>query len=601
MRNTISSLAKRISSGALARAGAATLVSALLSGCGLNGEPGLKGITPLNPSGSVHGGQQPVSGALIQLYSVGTTGSGSPSTALIGSTVTTNQSGIFTLPAYSCAAATQVYITATGGDPGEGTNSNLSEMAVLGPCSSLSSSTFININELTTVAAAYALAPFMSDYLHVGATGSNPPALVNAFNTANLLINFSSGVSPTPPSGMILPVKQLNTVADILASCVNTTGATSATCTTLFAATGKTDTIGAALAMAKNPGSSAITALFSLQVPTPPFQPALSSQPNDFTMPISYTGPELSTPYGIAIDATGSAWVTNESGSSVVKAPTPSTAFATTTYGAGGLIAPRGISLDRAGNVWIANTGGNNVVKLTSGGVVVGSSPFSDGGISAPVAIANDSAGNAWIANFNAGSISELGSTGTAVGSSPFTGSGAISSPLSVALDSNGGVLIGNAGTGQLCIFSNAAVFQSCVDDGQLFGATAVAVSRSGNVSMSGMTSGSAVAGAFTLATNTGTVIANSPGLGGGLTLPVAVAYDGAGNTWFANNNSISEFGGLVADSPSTGLGSLNSPAGIAVDASGNIWTTNSGDNSITIFVGLGTPVVTPLAANVGP
>ena len=107
--------------------------------------------------------------------------------------------------------------------------------------------------------------------------------------------------------------------------------------------------------------------------------------------------------------------------------------------------------------------------------------------------------------------------------------------------------------------------------------------------------------GAITLAASTGTVVVGSPFSGGGLTSPVAAAYDGNGNSWFANSGSLSEFAGGVALSPSGGFGNLNSPAGVAVDASGNVWTANAGDNSISIFVGLGSAVATPLAANVGP
>ncbi len=48
-------------------------------------------------TGSVHGGQQPVSGATIQLYTVGTSGDGSAATPLLTSAVTTNASGGFVL------------------------------------------------------------------------------------------------------------------------------------------------------------------------------------------------------------------------------------------------------------------------------------------------------------------------------------------------------------------------------------------------------------------------------------------------------------------------------------------------------------------------
>jgi streptogramin lyase len=592
---------------AASRLGGCLLASMLLAGCGMNSSLSTATTSSTNPlltmQGKVFGGQQPVVGATIQLYTVSTSTVAGASTALItGPTVTSLAGGAFNITGdYSCTSATQVYITATGGNSGSGTNSSLSLMTALGPCSALTSTTFININELTTVAAVYSLAPYMTDYLHVGSTSTGTNGLTNAMKTANLLVNVANGGVIAAPPGVTLPTATLNTLGNIIASCVNTTGSGSPACNSLFGATGASDSADAALYFAKHPASAALTALYSLGSSTAPFQPSLTSQPNDFTLTVKYTGNELFSPYGIAIDASGNAWVTNESGRSIVKAPALSSTFATTTFTLGGLLAPRGISIDRSGNLWIANTGGNTVVELSSSGTLLSGGGYTGGGISAPVAIANDSAGNAWVANFSGNSVTELSTTGTASGASPITGSSALSYPTSLALDSTGRVLVGNSGTGQLCIFSNAAALQSCITDGSLFGSTGVAVNASGSVAMSGSTTGSAVAGAFTLATNTGTVIANSPGAGGGLVLPSAVAYDGAGNTFFANSASLSEFSALNAVSASTGFGTLSTPEGIAVDASGNVWTANAGDNSISIFIGLGSPVVTPLAANVGP
>ena len=607
MRITSSAIFTPLATRVLIFAGVAAVASALLTGCALNGTSstalGGSSTTPqARFQGKVFGGQQPVSGATIQLYTVGTAGIASAATPLIASPGVTNASGQFAITGtYSCTSATQVYIVATGGNSGSGTNPALSLMAALGPCNSLTPSTFINMNELTTIAAVYALSPYMTDYAHIGATGSNPAGLVNAFKTANLLVDSGLGASPTPPSGMTLPTTRLNTLADILAACVNTTGASSTGCTALFTATGASETIGAGLAIAKNPGSAAVTALYSLAIPTSPFVPMLGAKPNDFTLALNYTGAELASPYGIAIDASGNAWVTNEAGFSVVKAPSPTQTFATTSYNTAGLIAPRGISIDPSGNVWIANTGGNNVVKLTSAGSPAVGSPFSSGGISAPIAVANDSGGNAWVANFNGNSITELSSAGIASGSSPVTGSGALNGPTSIALDANGRVAVANAGSGQLCLFNNSAALQSCISDGTLFAASSVAVSTGGNVTLTGSETGASVTGALTIATSTGIVIPGSPFTGGGLALPTAAAYDGNSNSWLTNSGSLSEFAGGTAVSPTTGFGSLNSPAGVAVDASGNIWTANSGDNSVSIFVGLGTAVTTPLAANVGP
>ena len=598
----------------LGTAAAAMGLAMLLSGCAFSGSSTGKAVSggstggQARVSGSVFGGQQPVSLSTIQLYTVGTSALGSASAPLISATVMSNASGSFSITGdYSCTGATpgtQVYITATGGNAGSGSNTSINMMAALGSCATLlagGNSVFININELTTVAAVYALAPFMTDYTHIGAVGSNPTGLVNAFATAAALVNAGAGQIAAPPAGITLPVTRLNTLADILAACINTTGSTSTQCTTLFSTTGSTETIGAMLAIAKNPGSAAYTPLYTLANGTSPFMPTLTAQPNDFTLAINYTGTELQGPYGVAVDAAGNAWVSNEAGASVVKVPHPAAGFVTSAYtGAGTILAPRGVSIDRTGNVWIANTGGNNVVELSSAGVVLSAAGYTGGGLSGPVAIANDSAGNAWVANLNGNSITELGSNGTPAAGSPLSGSGALSQPTAIALDSTGRVLVANAGSGAYCTFSSAGVFQSCPNDGRLLGATGIAVNSS-TVVMSGSTTGTAVAGAFTLASNGGTVNAASPIAGGGLALPTAVALDGGGRSWFANTASISEFAGTTSVSPATGFNGINSPGGIAVDASGNVWTANTGDNSVSIFVGVATPVGTPLALNVGP
>jgi len=259
----------------LAASVAALGLAAMLSGCSssLPSNFGVVAPTPGNAghlTGKVFGGQQPVSGSTIQLYTVGTTGLKSASTALIGSTVTSDANGNFAITGdYSCTGTTpgtQVYLTATGGNSGSGTNSNLTMAAALGSCATLlanAATTFITINEVTTVAAAYALAPFASSITSIGATGSNPSGLVNAFANAALLANTSAGSAGAAglATGVTVPTTEINTLADILAACVNTTGSASTQCTTLFSATGATDTFGAALGIARNPGAAAITAL----------------------------------------------------------------------------------------------------------------------------------------------------------------------------------------------------------------------------------------------------------------------------------------------------------------------------------------------------
>jgi hypothetical protein len=139
-----------------------------------------------------------VSGATVQLYAAGTTGDGSAATAMLSPSVTTDANGEFTLTGlYTCpSAGTLVYLVATGGNPGlNGTanNSALALMAALGPCGNLTSSTFIVVNELTTVAAVYSLAPFMTSATSVGWGANDQTALSSAFMLATQLVNTATG------------------------------------------------------------------------------------------------------------------------------------------------------------------------------------------------------------------------------------------------------------------------------------------------------------------------------------------------------------------------------------------------------------------------
>jgi streptogramin lyase len=574
-------------------------------------------------TGNVHGGQNPVSAATIQLYAVGSTGLQSAATALITSSsvvggtgtypVVTNSSGDFNITGdYTCPTPSpQVYLVATGGNSGGGTNSAIALMAPLGDCATLklnTATTFVQINELTTVASAYALAPFMSGFANVGAATVNAPGLINAVANFNNLVNLSTGVAggASLPAGATVPVAEINTLGDVLAACVNTSSSTSTNCNTLFGPTAATDTIGAALAIAKNPGASSLTVLYTLASPTAPFQPtlSLSAPPNDWTIAIKYTATgTLNTPYGIAIDAAGNAWITNLGGSAVTKLTSAGTLVSN--YSATGLIGAKGIAIDRSGNVWVANTPMNSVIEFNSSGVA--DTPYTVGGLNGPVSIAMDSGGNAWVANLVGNSVTEIGPAGTAVKTSLSAGS-TISGPSGIALDSSGNVYVANSGNGNVVKLTNstgAAAVGSPLTDVALQGTTAVAVDGSGNGWATGSTTGSAIAGAVSQFSSSGTPASDSPLTNGGLALPVGVAISGT-NAWVTNGGTSGSLSQLQLSqtaplSPAAGLGSLSSPAGVAIDPSGDIWTANSGDNTVSVFIGLTSPVTTPLAANVGP
>jgi hypothetical protein len=273
-------------------------------------------------TGKAHGGQQPISNASIFLYEVGTDGDGSASTNLLNTTVSTDTYGMFSIPAgaYQCPSSTTlVYIVASGGNPGlaQGTyNAAIILAAALGQCGTLSSSTFISIDEVTTVAAVSALAPFMASYDYVGSTASDAATLANRFTLAAQLASYAAGTAPGSniPSGMVAPVTTINTLANVLASCVNTAGGASgdhSMCGNLFALSGgtaTTDTIAATLVIANNPTSNA-SDLFSLAIAQPPFLPELSSAPTSWSI-VLQTVPVITWPtpsnitYGTALSAT---------------------------------------------------------------------------------------------------------------------------------------------------------------------------------------------------------------------------------------------------------------------------------------------------------
>ncbi|MDR3750394.1 MAG: ice-binding family protein [Terracidiphilus sp.] len=268
------------------------------TGCGM-GNQGSSASSPSTSTtqtiqGSVYGGQQPVVGATIQLYAAGTTGLGQGATPLISAPLpTTNANGSFTFTYTLPSTPSHFYIVATGGRPGSGNpeNPDIVMMAALGSCTASTTipSTYININEVTTAAAVLELQPFIAAptgiagaSVVIGAPAANYNDLRTAFENVSSLASVSTGavVNSTGSKG-----KLINTLADILASCVNSdpTSATPNNCSNLFSYatpssdTAAADTVQAAWYIAQNPTRN-VSALFGLVPPNPPFV-ALSSAP----------------------------------------------------------------------------------------------------------------------------------------------------------------------------------------------------------------------------------------------------------------------------------------------------------------------------------
>ena len=599
------------------RSFAAALVAGSLSlfliGCSTGTVSDLTGTTKIAATGVhgiVHGGQQPVTGSTITLWSVGAAGYGSAGTSL--ATATTDATGSFNITGtYTCPASDPyVYITSTGGNPGLGgsvNNTAISLMAALTDCNTLktnAATTYIFINEATTVASAYALAQFMNT--STGAIGSysySNTGLQNAFSAVTNLVNTTTGnaYSVTPNGNGVVPQQEINTLADILAACVNTSSGSSTACASLFSnVTGAPgNTLLAALEIALHPATNASN-LYALAGGTPPFQPTLGAAPNDWTVALSYNVGG-SAPRQIAIDGPGNIWITNfNSGGTnstlskinTLGVPQNGSPFHTNMNGASAL------AIDVANDAWVGNTGNGTLVAYSNlGGPFFG--PVS--GLNTPLAMAFDSNDFLWISNNGGSSVAEFNPGNQSFISTGFTGG--IITPFAIALDTAGNAWVANASTvTELSVFGTASS-ASPINSGGIASPSGIAIDGSSNVWISNNSTGN-----LAELNSAGTALSGSGYSGGGLGPSNGVAIDGAGNVWVTDRtlNRLTEFNSSgTALTPSTGYqgGSLNGPKALAIDGSGNIWVANNAGTTtgsittwISEFVGAAAPAYTPLS-----
>jgi len=607
-------------------------VVALVAGCGSNG-----GGTVINPppppdftvTGKVIEGQQSVSGAQVEIFAAGAGGYGSGET-LLANAALTGASGNFTLDGnVACpSASTLVYITATGGTVGSAAaNSAIGLMAAIGTCGSLSTPPTITVDEVTTVAAVWALSPFLKSGGHLGTSSGNAQGLANAFANINNLVTLATGAAPgtSAPTTATIPTTKINTLADILAACVGSSSSTA--CSTLFAAatpaggSAPENTLDAALDIARNPGSN-VAALFALGSTAGPYQPALTAAPPDWTLAVNYKGAGLSTPGSIALDATGNVWVANYFESVTELSNSGQAISPAGGFTGGGLTESYGLTANSDGSIWVTdeqsggsvNGGEGSVTVLNSSGAVTsGTNGYSGGGVFFPIAAAADTDGSVWIANYGDSSATRFSLAGSPVSGSTGFGSGELEGPVAVAIDAGHNAWFANqaAASGSVTsISADGTTVNTIVVGGEApSGIATDSVADSANAATGHVwTANYYTASVSELALHSdGSVTVVSTGYtGGGLEHPNGITVDGVGNVWVGNyrGSSITELAGAGSSapgtpiSPSTGYGSdasLTAPFAVAVDASGNLWVSNQGSSTITQFVGAATPVKTPV------
>jgi len=623
-------------------------------------------------TGTAYGGQSPIYGAQIYLVEASTTGYGTQVTSLIadytcptgsgaiagcissnvaGSNgfyyVATNNSGFYSLQRaqYSCTPGGQVILVSLSGRPGNVSNplnTAAGEMSVLGTCittgsglSLVPANSQVFTNEVSTVAAAYAFAGFWgADEFHLGSANTTlaKTGILNAANNAANMYNIANGSTATARTSTVagngaVPADEIDSIANSLAACVNSTGPTSAGCATLLSdaksggttGTTPTDTNQVAINIAHNPTAN-IAAIFGNAGSSPAFgSPILSSAPNDFTIAINYTNASLANPTGIAIDASGNAWIANFN-DGITKLSPAGALLATEGNAVYGFIDPNGIAIDTSGNAWIADEGGS-LIELNSSAIPIsgttigadGYAGYSNDASNEATGVAIDKSGNVWVSQ-QFSIVNEFSSSGADLtGDIGFPATNLISS-YGVAVDASNNILV----TNDVASASKGSVFKFSQTGSVTYGSgtkgygytlseknpTAIALDSSSNIWVTN---------------NTGNTISKfsdtdgSPVSYTGLFGPAGIAFDGAGNAWVTNssNNSLAEisnsgtfiststgFTGAAGTTTATPTTSLNTPTDIAIDPSGNVWVTNNTNSVVTEFIGAATPVVTPIVAN---
>jgi hypothetical protein len=273
---------------------------AFLAGCGFSGSSTAI-QAPVTLRGTVHGGQKPVSGAKVQLYSAGTAGRGSASIPLLSTPVDSDSEGDFLIPAsYYCPfASSQLYLIARGGNPGlpsGADNPAIALTTMLGACGGLTASSPISINEVTTVGSVWPVASYMKSPTDLGSTAGDS-AFLSAASSVNQFIDIAQGSSPgvATPVSYFAESAKLYSLADVLDKCVNSPGGSAgdgSACGALFSMAtpqgggAPTDTMSAAMRIAQSPYNE-VSGIYGLTAAPAAFQPTLTAAPSDWTLALS--------------------------------------------------------------------------------------------------------------------------------------------------------------------------------------------------------------------------------------------------------------------------------------------------------------------------
>ena len=620
------------------------IVGSVVTACGGGGGGGAASSTPVPPSpasvsvnwlGVVNAAGHPLSGAKVTIYAAASNRGSAPQSL---AQVTTDANGQFAVPSVPALPAVGQVVYAVA----DGSNGVTRLLTVMGAyCATDSTCSFatnVTLNELTTVAASYSLAAYMTDGTTVTLAG-NSTGVLNAAKTFASLINPTTGHVSASLVGLNCQgsvseqtncalVQKMNTLAHFTASCSAAASATDKACAQWLALGNQaTDTLGLLLQIAtqaavRNNGSGVFNAMTaSSSTPSSLYAPVLAAAPADWTLALSITGGGLSSPVDMALDAQGQVWVVDGTSTGALSkfgadgVPlSPASGFV-----GNGLAGPQGAAVDSVGRIWVANWAQGSGTSLSifnndgsagTGSPVMQTVQNGVASLVGPIDLALAPNGAIWVANYGNSTLSQFSSNG-ALAIGPVAGAG-LSFPTRLATDNTGNVWLVNSSNSSVSQFNATGipVISTAYTHLNLNSPSDITLTLAGDVWISNQVSNSieriiggntppATCPSVPLASDTACVAATVASSNGGFHGPARLAVDGAGTVWVANKLSatmtaVSSAGSALSPLAGYRSSDMLQPAAIAIDASGNVWIANLGSHTVTKFIGIAAPVKLP-------
>jgi serine/threonine protein kinase, bacterial len=238
-------------------------------------------------------------------------------------------------------------------------------------------------------------------------------------------------------------------------------------------------------------------------------------------------------------------------------------------------LSPGGVAVDASGAVYVTNQGMyGRVVKLTPGSSTPTVLPFT--GLYQPQAVAVDSAGTVYVTDFNSRVVMlPAGSNNQTV--LPFTG---LSYPEGVVVDSASDVYVADRGNNRVVKLEAKSNTTSVLPFTGLNNPDGVAVDGAGNVYVADTDNNRIVK--LEAGSNNQTVLPFA-----GLSIPWGVAVDSAGDVYVSehDNNQVLKLPAGSNVSTPLALTGLNTPLQLAVDSARNVYVADRGNDRAIKYV----------------